>query len=134
MQIAEFLALQRDVFEDRTCGPSAGHAEFDENGDNDARLSSRCITDEPRVCGAVRPIGATLALWIVYSANDGDRHTMADFSQGLLLGILPTIGFLIVTWLAARAGLKLASILLVGYAVWGIGVGLMFVVRKLMGT
>ena len=25
---------------------------------------------------ATMPIGATLALWIVYSANDGDRGTM----------------------------------------------------------
>lgn len=83
---------------------------------------------------AVMPIGATLALWIVYSANHGDRQIMADFSQGLFLGILPTIGFLVVTWLAARAGLKLGPILLAGYGVWGIGVGLLFLVKKLIGT
>jgi len=83
---------------------------------------------------AVMPIGATLALWIVYAANDGDRHIMTDFSQGLVLGLLPTIGFLIVTWLAARAGLKLGPILLAGYGVWGIGVGLLFLVKKLIGT
>ena len=82
---------------------------------------------------AVMPIGATLALWIVYAANNGDRHIMTDFSQGLLLGILPTIGFLIVAWLAARAGLKLFPMLMAGYGVWGIGVGLMFLVKKLMG-
>lgn len=83
---------------------------------------------------AVMPIGATLALWIVYAANDGDSQTMVQFSQGLLVGILPTIGFLIVTWLAARAGLKLVPMLLIGYSVWGIGVGLTFLVRKLVGV
>ena len=83
---------------------------------------------------AVMPIGATLALWIVYASNEGDRQTMDHFGQGLLIGILPTLGFLIVTWLAARAGWKLAPILLTGYAVWGIGVGLTFLVRKLVGV
>jgi uncharacterized membrane protein (GlpM family) len=82
---------------------------------------------------AVMPIGATLALWIVYSANDGDRQILADFSRGLLVGILPTFGFLIVTWLAARAGLKLAPILLIGYGAWGVGVGLTFLLRQWVG-
>ena len=82
---------------------------------------------------AVMSIGATLALWIVYSANDGDRQIMVDFGQGLLLGILPTLGFLIVTWLASRAGLKLLPILLIGYAVGGVGVGLTFLVKRLAG-
>jgi len=83
---------------------------------------------------AVMPIGATLALWIVYASNEGDPQTMDKFGQGLLLGILPTIGFLIVTWLAARAGLKLVPMLLIGYSVWGIGVGLTFLVRRLVGV
>ena len=82
---------------------------------------------------AVMPIGATLALWIVYASNQGDRQTMDQFGQGLLIGILPTFGFLIVTWLAARAGWKLVPILLTGYAVWGVGVGITFLVRKLVG-
>jgi uncharacterized membrane protein (GlpM family) len=83
---------------------------------------------------AVMPIGATLALWIVYTANDGDRQILSDFSRGLLVGIFPTLGFLIVTWLASRAGLKLAPILLIGYAVWGIGVGLTFLLRQWIGV
>jgi hypothetical protein len=82
---------------------------------------------------AVMPIGATLALWIVYSSNEGDLPTMDKFGQGLLIGILPTLGFLIVTWLAVRAGLKLMPVLLIGYAVWGFGVGLTFLVRRLVG-
>lgn len=83
---------------------------------------------------AVMPIGATLAIWIVYSSNKGDPQTMDQFGQGLLIGILPTIGFIIVTWLAARAGLKLVPVLLIGYSVWGIGVGLTFLVRRLVGV
>ena len=59
---------------------------------------------------------------------------MDQFGQGLLIGILPTLGFLIVTWLVARAGMKLVPMLLIGYSVWGIGVGLTFLIRKVIGV
>jgi uncharacterized membrane protein (GlpM family) len=81
---------------------------------------------------AVMPIGATLSLWIVYTANDGDRQALADFGQGLVLGILPTLGFLLVVWLATRSGWKLLPMLLLGYAVWGVGVGLTLFLRRVL--
>ena len=82
---------------------------------------------------ATMPIGATLALWIVYSANDGDLPTMQQFSLGLLLGIIPSIAFVITAWLAFRAGLKLGGVLLVGFTVWGIGVAVILSLRKVIG-
>ena len=82
---------------------------------------------------ATMPIGATLALWIVYSANRGERDTMEQFSIGLLIGIIPTIGFLVAAWLSARAGLKLIPMLLVGYTVWGVVLGLILIFRKILG-
>lgn len=82
---------------------------------------------------ATMPIGATLALWIVYSANEGDLPTMQQFSLGLLLGILPSIAFVVTAWLAFRAGLKLGGVLLLGFFVWGVGAALILSVRKLIG-
>ncbi len=82
---------------------------------------------------ATMPIGATLALWIVYSANNGDQETMEQFGQGLLVSVLPSIGFLVATWLASRAGLSLLPLLLVGYATWGLGLGLILILRKALG-
>ena len=83
---------------------------------------------------ATMPIGATLAIWIVYSANSGDQETMKDFSVGLLMGIIPTIGFLLAAWLSSRAGLKLIPLLLVGYVVWGVLLGLIFILRRIIGV
>jgi hypothetical protein len=83
---------------------------------------------------ATMPIGATLAIWIVYSANSGDRETMKDFSVGLLTGIIPTIGFLLAAWLSSRAGLKLVPMLLVGYIAWGILLGVVIILRRLIGV
>jgi len=82
---------------------------------------------------ATMPIGATLAIWIVYSANSGDQETMQDFSVGLLMGIIPSIGFLFAAWFAFRTGLKLMPMLLVGYAVWGTLLGLIILLRRILG-
>jgi hypothetical protein len=83
---------------------------------------------------ATMPIGATLAIWIVYSANSGDQETMKVFSSSLLLGIIPSIGFLFAAWFASRAGLKLVPLLLVGYAVWGALLGAIVVLRRVIGV
>lgn len=82
---------------------------------------------------ATMPIGTTLAIWIVYSANSGDQQTMRDFSVGLLMGIIPSIGFLIAALLSSRAGLKLVPMLLVGYLVWGALLGMIILLRKVLG-
>jgi hypothetical protein len=82
---------------------------------------------------ATMPIGATLALWIVYSANEGEQKTMEQFSTGLMVGIIPTIAFLVAAWFSARAGLKLVPMLLVGYAVWGAVLGLILIIRRILG-
>lgn len=82
---------------------------------------------------ATMPIGATLVIWIVYSANSGDQQTMKDFSVGLLMGIIPSIGFLFAAWLSFRAGLKLLPMLLAGYAVWGMLLGVIVLIRRWLG-
>ncbi|MGB3700149.1 MAG: hypothetical protein WA997_02670 [Anaerolineales bacterium] len=59
---------------------------------------------------------------------------MKDFSVGLLMGIVSTIGFLIAALASSRAGLKLVPMLLVGYMVWGALLGLIILLRKVLGS
>ena len=82
---------------------------------------------------ATMPIGATLAIWIVYSANSGDQQTMKYFSVGLLMGIIPSLGFLFAAFFSFRAGLKLLPMLLVGYSVWGVLLGIIILIRRSLG-
>jgi hypothetical protein len=82
---------------------------------------------------AVMPLGAPLALWIVYSSNAGDQVTVSQFSLSLLLGLLPTLAFLVAVWLAARAEMKLVPMLLTGYGVWAAGVIILYLVRNTLG-
>ena len=82
---------------------------------------------------ATMPLATPLALWIVYSSNAGDKTVMSQFSLSLLLGVLPTVAFLITVWLAARAGMKLGPILLTGYGVWAVGAGILYLLRNTLG-
>ena len=79
------------------------------------------------------PLAAPLALWIVYSSNAGDKTVVSQFSLSLLLGLLPTLAFLITVWLAARAGVKLVPMILTGYSVWAIGATIIYLLRDALG-
>lgn len=82
---------------------------------------------------ATMPLAAPLALWIVYSSNAGDKNAVSQFSLSLLLGLLPTLAFLVAVWLAARAGMKLFPMILTGYGVWAVGATILFLLRNRLG-
>jgi hypothetical protein len=82
---------------------------------------------------ATMPLNIPLALWVVYASARGERQAMAEFSLGLLLGGIPTLAFLVTTWLAARAGLKLGPLLLASYGVWGMVLLAMLGLRRWLG-
>ena len=82
---------------------------------------------------ATMPLNLPLALWIVYASAEGERQTVAEFSQGMLLGGISTLAFLIAAWLAARAGLKLGLLLFVSYGVWGVALLMMMGLRRWLG-
>jgi len=82
---------------------------------------------------ATMPLTAPLALWIVYSSNAGEKTAVSNFSLSLLLGLLPTLAFLVTVWFAARAGMKLVPMLLAGYGVWGLGALILYLLRNILG-
>ena len=79
------------------------------------------------------PLTAPLAVWIVYSLNEGSTAVMEEFSLSLLLGGIPTLGFMVAVWLAARAGLGLGGILLYGYGAWFVVLVVLIGVQRMMG-
>jgi len=82
---------------------------------------------------ATMPLTIPLTLWIVYSSSGGDRLVISSFGQNLLLGILPTVAFVIAIFFTARAGVKLVPMLGIGYTVWALGSGLLLLVRRWLG-
>jgi len=81
---------------------------------------------------ATMPLTIPLTLWIVYSSVGGEQPAVSQFISGLLLGIIPTVCFVVAIWLASRAGVKLVPMLLIGYTVWGVGVMLIFRMKGLL--
>lgn len=82
---------------------------------------------------ATMPLTVPLALWIVYVSAGGDRVSVEQFTRSMVIGIVPTIAFVIAVWLAARAGLKLVPILVTGYGVWGLVLALVIGVKHVVG-
>ena len=82
---------------------------------------------------ATMPVTIPLSLWIVYSANRSNQVAIEQYTQNLLMGIIPTMSFVLALWLGARAGLKLVPMILVGYATWGVVLGALILLRRLLG-
>lgn len=68
---------------------------------------------------ATMPINIPLALWIINSGEDAAG--MTSISKDMAFNMLPTVLFIVVAWLAFRAGWTLIPTLLIGYAAWGVG-------------
>lgn len=81
---------------------------------------------------ATMPINIPLAIWIVYSAAPNDKAGMITFSEGLVLGLIPTFAFLAVVWVAARAELGLPVMIGGGYVAWGICLGVLLVLQHVL--
>jgi hypothetical protein len=69
---------------------------------------------------ATMPITVPLALWIVYKAEGGDQAAVVSFTASLFIGVVATTACVVAMWVAARAGWRLVSIIIVGYLAWGL--------------
>lgn len=78
---------------------------------------------------ATMPIGLPLSLWIIAGTDGSDSAAMAVYAEKLIVGLFPTMAFIIVAWLAMRAGWSVLPAILVGYVGWGILLGLLILVR-----
>ena len=92
---------------------------------------------------ATMPLNVALGYWVVAASTSasaaasaaasvgGEQKALTDFSSGMLLSILPTMGFLLVLWLASRAGAKPLPALGLGYAAWALGTLVIMFLRRL---
>jgi hypothetical protein len=81
---------------------------------------------------ATMPVTIPLALWIVYSSSQGEKQAVERFTQGLAIGIIPTVAFAMALWIMARLGLKLAPMIVLAYAVWAGTLALVLGLRRLL--
>ena len=76
------------------------------------------------------PINIPLGMWIVATGGDNSKVVMQRFTEALFINIWPTILFLAVVWLAARAGWDLVPMIAAGYVAWAIGLAFLLLVVR----
>ena len=69
---------------------------------------------------ATMPLTAPLAMWVVYSASNGDREQTAAFTGSMIVGILATAVFVIMTWVGLKLKLAFGWSMLVGWGSWAL--------------
>ena len=77
------------------------------------------------------PINLPLGIWLVYGSST--KAEMEQFTRTLAFNLIPTFAFVVIAWLAARAGWKLIPMIVAGYAGWGIGLVLLMFIRQMLG-
>lgn len=78
---------------------------------------------------ATMPLTVALALWIVFQTNPSTADRAA-FAVGMVIGIVPTMLFLVAVWLAARAGWSFWSAIGSGYATWALALAVITGLRR----
>jgi hypothetical protein len=66
------------------------------------------------------PINMPLVMWIIWSTPDTTQPIMIGFVRSLIVGMIPTMLWLAIVFLALRSGWQLWTALFSGYAVWGV--------------
>jgi uncharacterized membrane protein len=85
-------------------------------------LAVAVLRERSRTLSAIlgtMPINMVLALWIVVGAPDATPSMTAGFVRSLLIGMVPTLIWLVVVYVAVRGGWALWPAVATGYAVWG---------------
>ncbi len=82
---------------------------------------------------ATMPVNIPLGMWIVASGGDGQQGALAEFNEAVLVNIIPTLAFIVVAWLMARAGYPLIPTIVAGYCVWAVCLGIILLIRSLSG-
>ena len=75
---------------------------------------------------ATMPINMTLGLWVVGSLPDITQPATENFVRSLIVGLVPAFLWLIVVYIAVRAGWTLLTAVLAGYGVWGTAIAITF--------
>jgi hypothetical protein len=68
---------------------------------------------------ATMPLNIPLAMWIVSASAGSDEAGLRQFTESMLLGIWPTVIYVVVAYAAVRMGWKAFPAIGVGYLAWG---------------
>jgi hypothetical protein len=79
---------------------------------------------------ATMPINLPLGLWLVYSGADDKPEALLEFSRAGFFNVIPTVVFIFIAWMAARAGWTIIGVIGAGYLGWGVTLTISLLLQK----
>jgi hypothetical protein len=73
---------------------------------------------------ATMPTNIPLALWVISTGDNFSQTEFVPLMQNLVIGLIPTLFFMVILYFAARAGWQLVPMLIVGYLGWALVLGI----------
>jgi hypothetical protein len=73
---------------------------------------------------SVMPLNITFGLWFISTRTDSSAVLLADYSRMATFGLIPTMLFTATCWFGFRQGWPFGRVVVVGYAVWLVAMGL----------
>jgi uncharacterized membrane protein (GlpM family) len=67
---------------------------------------------------ATMPVTAPLAMWIVFSASEGDQRETADFVGSMVIGFAASFVFVLACWLGLRRQWGFLVTMVFASAIW----------------
>jgi hypothetical protein len=67
---------------------------------------------------ATVPLTAPLAMWIVFSATQGDHRQTADFAASMFVGLVASFVFVLACWVGFRQQWSFPVVLVFGSTIW----------------
>lgn len=75
---------------------------------------------------ASMPINIPLALWVVFGSGPTDPDAEAEFLRSIGVGLVTTLVWVLVVFLAIKLGWTLLPAVVLAYAIWGVLTALWF--------
>jgi len=82
---------------------------------------------------ATMPVNLPLAIWLLSAGADTTQASTVQFIENLIIGLIPTFGFLIIVYIAARAGWSVLPMIGIGYVGWVVMLVIMLFIQSRLG-
>jgi len=82
---------------------------------------------------ATMPVNLPLAIWLLSAGADTTQASTVQFIENLIIGLIPTFGFLIIVYIAARAGWSVLPMIGIGYVGWAVMLVIMLFIQSRLG-
>ena len=80
---------------------------------------------------ATMPINLPLAMYVIFDAHPEDQAGFSSFIGGLVVGLIPTMVFIVTAYAASRVGWTFWPVIGAGYSAWAVCFIVIWLVQRI---